>query len=70
MARMIDGKYYYTALEVCNKVGISKSTLWRWSKKDPSLESRFRDRNGWRLWSEDEIEALSSKFNVLLPLNG
>jgi DNA-binding transcriptional MerR regulator len=39
-------------------VGIGKSTLFRWIKEGIVTETERRDRRGWRLFSEDEIDKL------------
>ena len=65
MPRVIDNKCYYTMHEVCSRVGICKSTLSRWIKKNPYCDAQNRDRNGWRLYSEDEVEKLNKEYNIL-----
>ena len=65
MPRRINGKQYYTTREACKYIGISRSTLYRYCKEDSSHDAKYRDRNGWRLWSEDEVEILNNEFNTL-----
>ena len=65
MPKMINDNCYYTIHEVCSQLGISKSTLSRWIKRDPNYDARYRDRNGWRLYSEEEIERLDKEYNKL-----
>lgn len=57
-----DETYYRTA-EVCRIVGISRATLFRWLKEDVFKEAKHRDRRGWRLFTEDEINRLKSEAN-------
>lgn len=64
---MVNDNRYYTMHEVCSRLGVSKSTLFRWIKKDPDFDAQYRDRNGWRLYSEDEIERLDEAYNRLYP---
>jgi DNA-binding transcriptional MerR regulator len=54
----INGRTYYRTNEVCQIVGISKSTLFRWIKKNVVMEAEYRDRKGWRLFTEDELDML------------
>ena len=65
MIRRIDSEKYYTSKEVCQKIGISRSTLWRWVQKDPSNDTRYRNRNGWRLWSDEQLEVIDMHFNTI-----
>jgi IS30 family transposase len=67
MPKVVNGNHYYTIHEVCSRLGISKSTLSRRIKKDPDSDAKYRDRNGWRLYSEDEIERLNEEYNRLYP---
>ena len=54
----INGQTYYRTAEVCQMVGIGKSTLFRWTKEDIMSEAEHRDRRGWRLFTENEINKL------------
>ncbi|TFG47186.1 MAG: MerR family transcriptional regulator [Dehalococcoidia bacterium] len=64
-----DIKYYRTA-EVCELVGISRTTLFRWLKNDFLGESVARDRRGWRLFTEAEVENLKAEANRVDSSNG
>jgi len=59
----INGQTYYRTAEVCQMVGIGKSTLFRWTKEDIMSEAEYRDRRGWRLFTEDEISKLKMEVN-------
>ncbi|MBA7695993.1 hypothetical protein ES703_104635 [subsurface metagenome] len=59
----INGRTYYRTAEVCQMVGIGKSTLFRWTKEDIMSEAEHRDRRGWRLFTEDEIDKLRMEVN-------
>ena len=59
----IDGQTYYRTAEVCLMVGISKSTLFRWFREGVMREVKHRDRKGWRLFTEDEIDRLKIEAN-------
>ena len=60
MPREIDGKRYYEATEVCKKVGISRPTLFRWLKRG-LLIKLYRDRRGWRLFTEDDLKKIQTE---------
>ncbi len=59
----INGQTYYRTTEVCLAVGIGKSTLFRWVKEGIMKEAEYRDRKGWRLFTDDEIDRLKAEVN-------
>jgi len=59
----INGQTYYRTAEVCLAVGIGKSTLFRWIREGIIKEAKYRDRKGWRLFTEDEINKLMAEVN-------
>jgi phage antirepressor YoqD-like protein len=61
----IDGRIYYRTAEVCQMVGIGKSTLFRWIRQDIVNDAEYRDRKGWRLFAEDELRNLKSETNKI-----
>ena len=56
----IDGKTYYRTIDICRKVGISKSTLLRWLQKGV-LKRSYRDRKGWRLFTEGDLNKIRAE---------
>ena len=65
MPVIIDGKTYYRTSDVCQTVGIGRSTLFRWVKKGIINEAKHRDRRGWRLFTDNEIDRLKEEANQL-----
>lgn len=61
----INGKKYYRTSEVCNTVGISRATLFRWLKEG-LLEMSRRDRRGWRLYSDDDTKKLKKEITQVI----
>lgn len=61
----INGKKYYRTSEVCNTVGISRPTLFRWLKEG-LLEMSRRDRRGWRLYSDDDTKKLKKEITQVI----
>ena len=59
----INGQTYYRTAEVCLMVGIGKSTLFRWIKEGIMEEAEHRDRRGWRLFTESEINRVKKEVN-------
>jgi excisionase family DNA binding protein len=63
MSVTVNGQTYYRTTEVCQLVGISRTTLFRWLKEGTFNEAQYRDRRGWRLFTEDEIDRLKLEAN-------
>ena len=53
----VNGRTHYRTSEVCKKIGISRATLLRWLKEG-ILEKPRRDRRGWRMFTEDDLNAI------------
>ena len=70
MAVKVNGQTYYRTAEVCRMVGISRTTLFRWLKGGVSAEAEHRDRRGWRLFTEDEIDRLKTEVNRTVRMAG
>jgi len=50
-------------------VGISRTTLFRWLKEGIFSEAEHRDRRGWRLFTEDEMDRLKVEVNQINVTN-
>ena len=58
MSLTFNDQTYYRTAEVCDKVGVSKSTLFRWFKDGVIEDTAYRDRGGWRLYTEADLERI------------
>jgi predicted site-specific integrase-resolvase len=65
MAIEIDGKQYYRTSEVCKRTGISRATLFRWLKIGV-LPIRLKDRRGWSLFTEDDLDLIRSEAKKIV----
>ncbi len=66
MAIKMEGRVYYRTSEVCRKIGISRATLFRGLSDGTLTEAENRDKNGWRLFSEEDIERLRDESRVVV----
>lgn len=66
MPIVVNDQTYYRTAEVCQMVGISKSTLFRSLKQGIFSEARYRDCRGWRLFTKEEITRLNAKVNRII----
>lgn len=62
MPIQINGQKYYRTSEACMKTGISRATLFRWLKAGV-LKKSYRDRRGWRLYTEDDLNKIQAEAN-------
>jgi excisionase family DNA binding protein len=53
-------KYYRTS-EICQAVGVSRTTLWRWIKAGILADTAKRDRRGWRLFTETDLKKIKGE---------
>ncbi len=61
MPREIENQTYYLTKEACEMAGISRGTLLRWIKKGVIADVKLKGKNGWRLFSEDEMKNLKDE---------
>ena len=65
---------YYRTSEVCRIAGISRSTLLRWFKRGTLKDVTHRDRRGWRLFTQTDIERIRYEVDKAIettePLQG
>jgi len=59
----VNGKTYYRTAEACRAAGISKNTFLRWAKEGKFSDIQRKDRRGWRLFTENDIDRLRKEVN-------
>lgn len=65
----VNGQTYYRTAEVYRAVGISRTTFFRWLKEGVLQEARHRDRRGWRLFTQDEVNRFEIEANRVIESN-
>lgn len=65
MSVIIEQKKYYRTKEACYKAGISKATFHRWIKQGVVNDNTIKDRRGWRLFSDEDIEHIRKEASRL-----
>jgi hypothetical protein len=63
MSIKINGLLYYRTNEACQMAGITKNTFFRWISNGNFLDVESRDRRGWRLFTENDLERLIHEAN-------
>lgn len=61
---------YMYAAEVAAAASISKPTLLRWIKLGKIADAARRDRNGWRIFSQDEVDHIKAFAASTRPHGG
>ena len=65
MPTVINGQTYFRTLEACKLAGISRATLFRWISEAIIEDAAIKDRKGWRLFTEEDIEKIRSEANKI-----
>ena len=63
MPLTLNSQTYYRTAEVCRIVGISKNTFLRWVREGSFVDVEHRDRRGWRLFTENDLDRLKAEVN-------
>lgn len=63
MSVVISNQTYYRTTEVCEMVGVGRSTLLRWIRSGILKDASHRDRRGWRLFTEADIKRIEDEAN-------
>jgi len=65
LPREINKETYYSMIEVCRAAGISRSTLLRWLKSGLIAQGLRRDKRGWRLFKEADLDTVRNAANKI-----
>ncbi len=58
MANSRDGTVYFSAAQVANMLGVSKSTLHNWMQSGKVPRPERNAVNGYYRWTQNDIEAI------------
>ena len=59
----LSGKTYYNVSEACQLAGTNRDTFLRWVREGKFGDVVNRDRNGWRLFTGEDVHRLKVKVN-------
>lgn len=68
MPQEIDGITFYQTTEACKMAGISRATFFRWLKEGTIEDVKCKDRRGWRLFTNKEIENMKKEANKIISV--
>ena len=60
---IINGQTYYRTAEACRMARISKNTFLRWVREEIFADVELRDRRGWRLFTNDDLDRLKAEVH-------
>ena len=52
------GRNYYSISEACKLAGTNRGTFLRWVREGKFADVEHRDRNHWRLFTDDDVKRL------------
>ncbi len=64
----IGGQTYYRTAEVYRRVGVSRNTLYTWLRRGILGETELRDRRGWRLFTQKEVDQLKTETGRIVTM--
>jgi predicted site-specific integrase-resolvase len=65
MPVVINNQTYYMIAEACAMASTNRNTLLRWIREGRYADVKTRDRNGWRLFSIEDVERLKCQVNKI-----
>lgn len=68
MSVTINGQTYYRTAEVYRMIGVSRNTLYRWLQRGVLGECERRDRRGWRIFTQDEVDTFKAETGRITTL--
>jgi DNA-binding transcriptional MerR regulator len=63
MPLKLDDQTFYNTREACKLAGTNRHTFLRWVRQKKFTDVEHRDRNGWRLFTEDDVQRLKAHVN-------
>ena len=68
MPLKLGGQSFYSTGEACKLAGTSRETFLRWVRQRKFADVENRDRNGWRLFTDEDLSRLKSKVNHIVKI--
>jgi DNA-binding transcriptional MerR regulator len=63
MPLKLNGQIFYNTQEACKLAGANRDTFLRWVRQKKFTDVGHRDRNGWRLFTNEDIQRLKTRVN-------
>ncbi len=59
----MNGRTHYRTSEACKRAGISRATFFRWLRAGTIEDGAQRDRRGWRLFTQADIDRIRNEVD-------
>ncbi len=69
MPVVINDQTYYRTAEVCQIIGISRNTLFRWLKEGIFSDVESRDWRGWRLFTPAQLDTIRMRTSHVAAIS-
>ncbi len=69
MPQLIQGRTVYPIGEALANAGVSRSTYFRWVRSGRVPDTQYKDRNGRRLFTAEEVSELTQLAQQLFDLS-
>ena len=63
MPSRVDGRIFYSIREACSLTNTNRDTFLRWVREGKFTDVEHRDRNGWRLFTQEDVQRLKARVN-------
>jgi hypothetical protein len=63
MPLKLAGQTFYNISEACRMAGTNRGTFLRWVRERKLTDVEHRDRNGWRLFTDEDVRRLKARVN-------
>ena len=70
MPIVIEGLKVYRIAEALAEAGVSRATYFRWVKQRRVADTRYKDRNGRRVFTDEELADLKKAAHYLIDSSG
>jgi DNA-binding transcriptional MerR regulator len=70
MPFQVNGQTMYKTKEACKLAGTNVDTFFRWVREGKFADVEYRDRNGWRLFTDTDIRRLEARVNRIYRTSG
>ncbi len=69
MPVVLNKETFYTTSEACRLAGTNRDTFLRWVREKAFRDVDHRDRNGWRLFTGDDLARLRARVNLVVTID-
>ncbi len=69
MSFQVNGKTMHKTKEACQLAGTNVNTFFRWVREGKFADVEYRDRNGWRLFTNSDIHRLETRVKKISRLS-